>query len=35
MLTILGLVIGGLILLTIGAEGLVRGSASLALRAGD
>ena len=34
MLTILGLVIGGLILLTIGAEGLVRGSASLALRAG-
>lgn len=34
MLTILGLLAAGLVLLCIGAEGLVRGSASLALRAG-
>ncbi len=34
MYTIMGLLIAGLFLLTLGAEGLVRGSASLALRAG-
>ena len=34
MLTILGFLILGLLLLCLGAEGLVRGSASLALRAG-
>lgn len=34
MLTIVGLIAVGLVLLTLGAEGLVRGSASLALRAG-
>jgi cation:H+ antiporter len=34
MLTIIGLILLGLVLLCAGAEGLVRGSASLALRAG-
>ena len=34
MLTIVGLILVGLLLLCLGAEGLVRGSASLALRAG-